>query len=204
MKETEKSVQMVQWKTLGPDKDSYSSTRGEVTTSPWQGTQVERYVYLVNITLQMEGIYLPVILIHSCHSTWYRNKEDGLKLYLGFKVKDCAEKKSPPPPKKFLQEETFSLFYVQCVLRGWNFITQRWSNKWCQHTVDMFCCLCTAASLNKRKDCLVCCRKQTMQNIHPVHVQCIKIILCYVLSISYVLYSLEMKQGKKHVDKTCN
>jgi RING-finger-containing E3 ubiquitin ligase len=155
--------------TLGPDKDSYFTTRRKVTSSPSQGTQVERYVYLTNFTLQMEGIYFPVILIHSCHCTWCHNAEDGLYLYLCSRVEDCAEKKSAK--KKSCKKKLSESFFCPVCLEGLKFHNpapeEQVMSTQCGH---MFCYSCIVATLNERKECPLCRKKQTVRNIHPLYV----------------------------------
>ena len=116
----------------------------------------------------MEGIYFAATMIRSWHSTC-RNAEDGLNLYLCSRVEDCAEKKSPK--KKSCIKKLPQSFSCPVCLEGLTFRNpapeQQVMSTQCGH---LFCYSCIVATLNERKECPMCCREQTIQNIHPVYV----------------------------------
>ena len=119
----------------------------------------------------IEWIYFPLTLIHSCHTT-----EDSLNLYLCFTVEGCAKKISPK--KKSCTKKLPESLCPVC-LEGLKFHNpapeQQVMSTQCEH---VFCYSCIVATLNERKGCPTCFKKQTIQNIHPL---CLvyQIVLCY-------------------------
>ena len=117
----------------------------------------------------MEEIYFAVTLIHSCHSTWCHDAVDSLNLYLCSRVEDCAEEKSPK--KKSCMKKLSESFLCPLCLEGLKFHNpapeQQVMSTQCGH---VFCYSCIAATLNERKECPMCCKKQAIENIHLLYV----------------------------------
>ena len=117
----------------------------------------------------MERIYFAVTLIHSCQSTCCHNAKDGLNLYLCSRVEDCAEKKFPQ--KKSCTKKLPESFSCPMCLKGLKFHNpapeQQVMSTQCGH---LFSYSCIVATLDEKKECPLCCKKQAIQNILPLYV----------------------------------
>ena len=97
------------------------------------------------------------------------------------------------PPRKNPAWRNFqSLFYVHCVLRGWNFITQHRSNKWCQHSVDMCFAIRVLQPLSMREKNVRCAvRNRQLKTfifyMSSVSVDCQKSFFFFFLRLSNVM-----------------
>jgi len=102
------------------------------------------------------------------HSTWCHNAEDSLNLYLCSRVESCAEKISPE--KNSCTQELPGSFLCPVCLDRLKFHNpspeQQVMSTQCGH---VFCSSCIAASLYERKKCPVCCKRQSIRNIHPLY-----------------------------------